>query len=207
MRAPSSHATGSADGTGWPTNVLLRSPPTAPEPAPCPSCAGRPGRRLLLVSLGGDPESRIGARERRQGLPGEVAVLTDGETRSAAAATADPGPTTAHGGTELSWASVSDAGALSELGVKIDRCLSSWGDGEAPVEVCFDSVSALLSAADLATVFRFLHVLLRRVDTANAVAHYHISPSRHGRREVGTVETLFEHVREYDDSSSSWVEP
>lgn len=196
---------------GRPGNVLLRSPSGVTEPAPCPACDDPEGRRLLVVSLDGDPEARLAAIEARGGLPDEVAVLTAGETRGAAAAstTADstaPGPTTARGGTEISWATVESAADLAEIGVKIDRCLSSWSGDGPPTEICFDSVSALLAAADLPSVFRFIHVLTRRIDAADAVAHYHLDPSTPGRQGVSTVETLFEHVREYDETTGEWVE-
>jgi hypothetical protein len=203
---PSSNATADLPGpTCRSGHVLLRSSSDRREPVPCPPGEEDTERRLLVVSLSGDAEARVAAIEACGGLPEEVAVLTAGETRSAAAASTAPGPTTARGGTELSWATVSSAADLSGIGVKIDRCLSSWSDGP-PVQICFDSVSALLKTTDLPTVFRFLHVLMRRIDAADAVAHYHLDPSVHGQRTVSTIETLFEAVREYDETTDRWVD-
>jgi hypothetical protein len=191
--------------TGYrPTNLLLRSSYGA-EPAPCPA-QRTANRRQLLVSLSGNAETRIAARSERAELVDEVAVLTAEEMRSAAAASEAAGRTTVDAGTELSWATVQSAGDLSEIGVKIDRCLSSWSDGPR-VEICFDSISALLAEADLPSVFRFLHILMRRIEAADAVAHYHVDPTRHGRHVISTVEVLFDHVREYDERTGSWTDP
>lgn len=201
-----SHTADSQPAASRPGNVLLRSPSDAVEPVPCPSREGTTERRLLVVSLAGDPEARLEAIEARGGLPEEVAVLTADQTRCAAAASSGTAPTTARSGTEVSWATVESAGDLSEIGVKIDRCLSSWREDDATTELCFDSVSALLAAADLPPAFRFLHVLMRRIDAADAVAHYHIDPFAPDRRAVSTVETLFDHVREYDETTGEWVD-
>lgn len=204
MRSPPEDAADASETGYRPTNLLLRSSSGA-EPAPCPAPEAAASRRQLLVSLSGNTERRIAARAERAGLVDEVAVLTADNTRGAAAASGAAGRTTVDHETELSWATVPSAGDLSEIGIKIDRCLTSWGDGPR-VGICFDSVSALLSAADLPSVFRFLHVLMRRVDAAGAAAHYHVDPSRHSRRAVSTVEVLFEHVREYDERTGTWTD-
>lgn len=192
----------SSSTTGSPANVLLRTPEDGPDPAPCPHGSGG---RLLAVCLSRDPAARLAARRRRGGLPDEVAVLVDDETRSTAAERA-PAPTATSGGTEISWATVDHAGDLSDIGVKINRCLDAWSDDTAPVEVCFDSISALLDHADLHTAFRFLHVLTRRIDTAGAIGHYHFDSERHGPRTITMLETLFEPIHEYDAGTASWVE-
>lgn len=191
---------------GRPANVLLQTPRTGPVPAPCPDGHDHGRRRLLVVSLSGDPESRLAARRNRGGLPEEVAVLAAAETRSGAAASTALGPSTRQGGTDLSWSTVDSAGDVAEIGEKIDRCLSTWDDDGPRVEVCFDSLSELLEDAALPTVYRFLHVLHRRIEAADAVAHYHLYPARHRRRATSTVETLFEDVHEYDAGSGTWVE-
>ncbi len=198
------HQAGHTAGTGGPSdgpaNVLLRAPEEGPEPAPCP--AGD-ADRLLVVSLDGDASDRLTSRRTRQGLPAEVAVLVADETRSAAAGAA-PGPTTTRGGSRISWATVDGPADLADIGERIDRCLSSWRDEPGDVELCIDSVTALVSAADLPTVYRFLHVLMRRVEAATAEAHFHIDPGALDRRVTSTIETLFETVREYDAGSASW---
>lgn len=204
MRSPPDDATDTT-GTGYrPANLLLRSSHGA-EPAPCPAPEAAASRRQLLVSLSGNTEARLAAWAERGELADEVAVLTAEETRGAAAA---PGAarTTGDDGAELSWATVPSAGDLSEIGVRIDRCLRSWSGGHR-VGICFDSVSALLAESDLSSVFRFLHVLMRRVDAADVVAHYHVEPARHSQRVVSTVEVLFEHVRGYDERTGAWTEP
>lgn len=187
-----------------PANVLLRYPEDDGLRPPCPSTGGGPGRRLLVVALDGDPDARIDERRQSPGLPDDVAVLSAADTRAAAAAPSAPSATTTAGDTTTSWATVGGPGDIGDIGAYIDRCLTNWSD-DATVELCFDSISALIAAVDLPTVYRFLHVLTRRVDAADAVAHYHLYPDRQRRRHASTVETLFSDVREYDAATGSWV--
>jgi hypothetical protein len=189
--------------TGYrPTNLLLRSSYGA-EPAPCPA-QRTANRRQLLVSLSGNAETRIAARSERAELVDEVAVLTAEEMRSAAAASEAAGRTTVDAGTELSWATVQSAGDLSEIGVKIDRCLSSWSDGPR-VEICFDSISALLAEADLPSVFRFLHILIGRLSSAGASAHFLLDPRAHDDQTVDTFRPLFDTVLDVDDDGTRTI--
>jgi hypothetical protein len=157
-----------------------------------------------VVSLDGEAAERLAARRNRRCLPDEVAVLVADDTRAATAARRGHGPTTTKGGSQISWAAVDGPGALAEVGEKIDRCLSAWTDRD--VEICVDSVTALLDAADLPTAYRFLHVLMRRIDAAGAVAHYHLDCEASDRDAASVVETLFSDVREYDPVDGSWVE-
>jgi len=198
-----SHAADGPTGDDGPTNALLRTPEQGPKPSPCPS---RGAARLLVVSVDGTACDRLTARRTRGQLPAEVAVLVAGETRSAAAVPGLAGSTTSTDGSQISWGTVDGPGALGGIGEQVDRCLTAWDDEDGHVEVCVDAVSGMVSAADVPTVYRFLHVLMRRVAAADAAAHVHIDVEEHSRQATATLETLFDDVRTYDAGRGAWVD-
>lgn len=68
---------------------------------------------------------------------------------------------------------------LGELGIAISREIETFEDvagGLSPSElrVCFDSLAALSANCDRSEVFQFLHVLVGRIRSARAMAHFHL---------------------------------
>ncbi|QLD91099.1 hypothetical protein HWV07_19435 [Natronomonas salina] len=189
-----------------PANVLCRAPSFSQGATEiCPGLAGG-DRNLLLVSLSGNPERRLEAWKRQGDLPRNVAVLSVEQSRGAAAAGGSTGVTRGPGGSTISTATVSEPGDLTGIGIKVNQCLSAWEDDDVGTDVCFDSVTTLLQYVDTRRVFRFLHVLTRRVQSVGALAHYHVDPGAHDEQTLATIEGVFSDVFEYDEATESWTE-
>ncbi|MCD2201352.1 DUF835 domain-containing protein [Halobacterium sp. KA-4] len=123
-------------------------------------------------------------------------------TRSASPATTDGAPTV-NGGIPIE--TVSDPHNLAELGIAISECLGRWeaeSKNSSPNNfvVCFDSLTELLQYVDVQEAFRFLHVLTGRLQSAGAVAHFHLDPEAHDNQTISTLRTLFDAVIEDTDS-------
>jgi hypothetical protein len=78
--------------------------------------------------------------------------------------------TVGDGGTEVADAdvtvsSISSPSDLTGLGIEIGQVLSEW---EAPVAVCFDSLTAMLQYVDFETAYEFLHALTGQLYAADA---------------------------------------
>lgn len=66
-----------------------------------------------------------------------------------------------------------------------------WRGGNKQVVVVFDSLSTLLMYSNLQTVFRFLHILVARIKSADAVALYIIEQGMHDEATTATLKQLF----------------
>lgn len=85
---------------------------------------------------------------------------------------------------------------LANLGIAISEAIAKFNtiaDGLAPAElrICFDSLESLLSAYDHDRVFRFLHILIGRIQSVNAMAHFHL-PLPWQSKVVQTFAPLFD---------------
>lgn len=87
---------------------------------------------------------------------------------------------------------------LTGLGITISEYLKEWYEQNAPIVVCFDSLTALLQYVDTETVFKFLHIFTGRIQTADAIAHYHIDPEAHDDQTVHTLAQLFDAIVDAD---------
>ncbi|MFP3909233.1 MAG: RAD55 family ATPase [Halobacteriota archaeon] len=67
----------------------------------------------------------------------------------------------------------------------------SWRGGNKKVVIVFDSLSTLLMYCNLQTIFRFLHILVARVKSAEAVALYIIEEGMHDQTTTATLKQLF----------------
>jgi hypothetical protein len=128
--------------------------------------------------------------------PARAGIISVGEiTRSASAditSTQRPvGP--------LTIETVSDPDDLTDLGITVNTFLSEWGDDDNQTVACFHSLTPLLQDADLQRVFRFLHVLTGRLETSDAVAHYHMDPSAHDQQTISTLRPLFDAIVDLDE--------
>jgi hypothetical protein len=189
--------TGAASG-----NVLLQAPSLSDGAVTvCPGLSPHEDRNVLLVSLSGSPERRLDAWKRNGQLPRKVAVISTVDTRTAVA---DGTTAMTAGDTTVATTTISEPSDLTGIGIKMNKCLSSWKDDDCPTEVCFDSVTALLQYVDIERAFRFLHVASRRVESVDALAHYHIDPGAHEGQTLATVRSLFTDVFRYDTESGVW---
>ena len=98
---------------------------------------------------------------------------------------------------------VSSPQDLRRIGIVASRILSEWEDEPGLTTVCFHSLSDLLALTDdRQRLFRFLHVLRGRIQSADARAHYHFDPSRHDDEVVRTFESLFDAVLAFEADGS-----
>ena len=103
---------------------------------------------------------------------------------------------------ELAVVEVSPSDDVASLAETISGQLAEWESSDARTVVCFQSLAPLLERNDLRGAFRFLHLLLRRLESANAVAHFHLDPDTVDDRTLYTLFPLFDTVVEHDESGS-----
>lgn len=151
----------------------------------------------LFVTLTGAPDSRLDHWRSHvsPSPPANLGIVSVDESSRSTAATASTA-TAANGHVR----SVSTPGDLTGLGIGISEYLSEWHDNGKQTVVCFHSLTPLLQYSDTRRVFQFLHVLTRRVESAGAVAHYHMDPAAHDERTLRTLSSLFDEVLEEHDA-------
>lgn len=174
-----SDATGSRSGPG--TLLLLARPGDGVAETVCADhLAPDEGREVATLHVRTDrPDAALPAAP--------VVVVGDG-TRSAAAAPA----TVPDGGEDEPTVVV--AGDLGDAGVSVDGYLERWSAGGRCPAVCIDSVTDLIEAASVPATYRFLHVLLYRLDAVGGLAHAHADPRGHEEEIVRTFFPLFDRV-------------
>ena len=98
---------------------------------------------------------------------------------------------------------VSSAQDLRRIGIMISKILTEWDDAPQKPTMCFHSISDLLDLTDdPQRVFRFLHVLRGRAQSAGMRAHFHFDPERHEEQVARTFTSLFDNAIKYDDDGS-----
>ncbi len=102
--------------------------------------------------------------------------------------------------------SIPDPTDLSAIGVAISRFCSHWPDDDERITICFDSLDALLGHTDPKTVFQFTHVLLHRLTSVDAYAHFHFDPTHYEDRVVQTFGTVFDAVVTDDETRDAFSE-
>lgn len=85
---------------------------------------------------------------------------------------------------------------IQRLGILVTRTVEDWAETDAAVHVCLDSLNVLLRYCDVQRAFRFLHLLLGKLDATDALAHVHLDPSTEETRDVSIIRTLFDNVIE-----------
>ncbi|MFO7966536.1 MAG: RAD55 family ATPase [Archaeoglobaceae archaeon] len=81
---------------------------------------------------------------------------------------------------------------LTGITSKLNKFLEDvWRDGNKKIVIVFDSLSTLLMYSNLQTVFRFLHILVARIKSADAVALYIIEQGMHDEATAATLKQLF----------------
>ncbi|MFB6296541.1 MAG: hypothetical protein ABEH66_06870, partial [Halobacteriales archaeon] len=152
---------------------------------------------VLAVTLTDSPDDWMDEWERSVGpeRPAKLSFVSADDGMRSAAAGGGGGALSGN----MSVDTVSNPSDLTGLGMHISERLSGWqGDGN-QIVVDFDSLTTLLEYAPRESVFKFIHVLKGRVDSADAVAHYHMDPSAHAPQEVSTFKTLVDAVVEVED--------
>mgnify|MGYP000746004748 CR=1 FL=1 len=185
------------DSIGSASNVMLLAP--SMSTAASRICAelltiDRPSEEnVLAVALNGSPDDWLDEWERTVGQerPAKTCVVTAGDQTRATAADATPGSPLS--GT-VTVKTVSNASDLTGLGMRVSEQLSGWTDDGNRTVVDFDSLTTLLEYASRENVFKFIHVLKGRIESTNAVAHYHMDPAAHDDQEISTFKSLMDAV-------------
>lgn len=161
------------------TNILLEMPPMGGDREVCPSllAAGVDDPSVLYVSFTRQASACVETWEARGYDAANLGVITVGDTSSAV----DRG--------DVVTESVSSASDLTGLGIQIGQFLSEW---DAPVVICFDSLTSMLQYVDFETAYEFLHAITGQVHAAGARAHFHIDPGAHDAKRVAGITSLFD---------------
>jgi hypothetical protein len=129
--------------------------------------------------------------------PARHGVIAVGDEVRSAAAT---------GGPDFSGAiavdAVSDPGDLRNVGLSVSEFIERWDDLDRIV-LCFDSLTDLLDHAPPVAVFRFVHLLIHRLDSADAVAHFHLDPTAHDEAVVDTFGSIFDTVERVESAEKT----
>lgn len=137
------------------------------------------------------PAPGTGRNPARHGL-----IAVGDEVRSAAAS----------GGPDFSGAiavdAVSDPGDLRRIGVSVSEFVERWDDLDRIV-LCFDSLTDLLDHAQPDAAFRFVHVLTNRLESVDAVAHFHLDPTAHDETVVNTFGSIFDAVERVESADGT----
>lgn len=161
------------DGT---TNVLLAEPPIG---------QGREFCTSLLLDRQANPSVLFVTYTRS---PADCLEHIDGdELENIGVIAVGDGSATAPEGVVTE--SVSNASDLTGLGIAIGQFLSEW---DAPILVCFDSLTSMLQYVDVKTAYEFLHTVTGQIHAAGARSHFHIDPEAHDERHVASITSLFD---------------
>lgn len=146
--------------------------------------------KVLTVTCSETAADKAGRWDERVGTdPDEFAVIEVGD----GGATDDADSPTVR--------TVSDPGDLAALGLAVDEQLAAWAGTTDHVVVCFQSLTTLVEHVDLPELFRFLHVLLGRLDAADATAHCHLDPGAVDEAQLNSLKPLFDAVVRVDGGS------
>lgn len=153
---------------------------------------------LLVITHERSPDEWLETWRRRIGeTPANRAIVTVGSTtRSAARSTSPAGGRERPNGTDATGDifTVTDPGDLTRLGIVVNERIDAWRENDHRTVVCGGSLTAMLQWVELPVLFRFLHVLLQRLRTADALVHFHLHPDAHPERTGRTLEPLFDRV-------------
>jgi hypothetical protein len=176
---------------GGPRTVLLLDEMAEDEVGEhCDGLMGAPAadqRAELVVSFPEDVTDRLDFSSLSGGRqPEKRGIVTVGETMQAAGAGrpdfSDP----------LVEQTVADPTDLQRLGEVVSQFCDVWDDAGYDIVVCFDSLTDLLAANDPEVVFQFCHVLSGRLESVDAVAHFHLDPNAHSQQLQLTFEQIFD---------------
>ncbi|MFC7132360.1 MULTISPECIES: DUF7504 family protein [Salinibaculum] len=158
-------------------NVLLAGPSMGGSREVCQSLLAEQvaAPSVLFVSYTQRPAACVDRWERTGETARNLGVITVGD------GTADLDRE------DVVTANVSTPSDLTGLGIELSQFLSEW---EAPVVVCFDSLTSMLQYVSFETAYEFLHAVTGQVQAADALAHFHIDPSAHDETAVAGITSL-----------------
>jgi len=81
---------------------------------------------------------------------------------------------------------------LSGLGETLSRVVEEYEAAAGKIAVEIDILSELVEKFDLQTVFKFLHLLGKRIEQADALAHYHVDSRSRSESTINVLDQLFD---------------
>jgi hypothetical protein len=81
---------------------------------------------------------------------------------------------------------------LSGLGETLSRVIEEYEAADGKIAVEIDILSELVEKFDLQTVFKFLHLLGKRIGQADALAHYHVDSRAQSESTINVLDQLFD---------------
>lgn len=143
---------------------------------------------LLLVQERSLDQCLESWRRRVGEEPAELGVVSVGAaTRSATAVSSQ-------GSSQIGVTTVEDPGNLTRIGVTVNEHLVEWSGNDNRTVVCGGSLTAMLQWNEFPVVFKFLHVFLRRLRSAEALTHFHLNPDAHTPKTINQLSALFDEV-------------
>lgn len=155
-----------------------------------PSGVDPGGARVLFITF---RRSAAAGSERWRsavGEPRELVVVAAGTEADPDSAEREGEVLVAEESSDPTWA-----------GVHLNEWLTRWegDDVDAPIVVHVEGLEALVEETGAETAFRFLHLLVSRVQRADAIGRYVIDPGTCRETTVRTLGHACDAVREYDD--------
>ncbi|MFP4625586.1 MAG: response regulator [Natronomonas sp.] len=87
---------------------------------------------------------------------------------------------------------------LTRLGIVVTGTIDDWKTTGTETVVCYDPLDVLLRYKNVQSAFRFLHIFLGRLESGDAISHFHVDPSAGDPQEINTLKPLFDTVLSID---------
>lgn len=143
-------------------------------------------------------------RDHATDFPAGMTILTLGEDSRSAEKSSTV--TTPDGPTEVTIQTLSDPSDLTRLGITLSQQLTAAAADAEKLTLCLHSLTGLLQYVSAQRLFRFVHILQKKVETVDSVAHYHMDPSAHEVEGVNVFRSLFDTVVTITDDGTLEVE-
>lgn len=137
-------------------------------------------------------------------FPGGMTILTLGEDSRGAERSSTV--STPAGPTEVTIKTLSDPSDLTRLGITLSQQLTAAAEDAEEVTLCLHSLTGLLQYVSAERLFRFVHILQKKVEMLDSVAHYHLDPSAHEEEGVNVFRSLFDTVVTISDDGTLEIE-
>lgn len=172
-------------------NVLV----TNGDGSTCTACLdrGNPDRRAeLTVTFPQTDAEENGFADHSREQPAKKGLIAVGDTmRSATAASGGENAGPSFTGA-VAQDAIADPTNLQRLGTSMSEFCQHWDADDYEICVCFDSLTALLAHTSPEVVFQFCHVITKRLESVDALAHFHLDPAKHADETVATFQSIFD---------------
>ena len=176
------HVAAEVNGAG---SVLVRSPLNSTGADNARMHFLTPGDIVVFVTT--TPGDRIRLlKDRLQKWPAWTVILTTKETPLAGVDDVDLS------NAPLEVVRLDRRLGLSDLGETVSRVLDEQKRKNGKVSFEFDILSEIIEKFETQTVFKFLHLLTRRLADVGALSHFYVNPSAQSASTINILEQLFD---------------